>query len=198
MLKIPLSEIPGDHAHVVDVAATPEELEMLLEGVDDFALASDPEFSAKIRLQRVGDAVRVAGHVEANITLSCGRCLEDREMYVEAQLEYMLITHSQWLERSQKSVLTSSGEGDDEQGLALTPEDLGLHYFDGEEIELGPLLREAFMLELPPYGVCPSSMRKECDEAYEANLGTEALQKNEEASIDPRWAKLLELKKKSD
>lgn len=183
---------------MLDVEASSEELEALLADVEDFSLARDPEFVAKVKLQRVGSAVRVAGHVEVNITLACGRCLEEREMYVDAELEYMLISHSQWLEKSQKSVLTSRGEDDDDQGLELTPEDLDLHYFDGEDIELLPLLREALVLELPPYGVCPPVMRAECDEAYEKNLGQDTLQKNEDASIDPRWAKLLELKKKSD
>ncbi len=195
VIAVPLKEIPRDSSLVKDIQATREELETLLDGLEDFSLPDDPDFSARVRLQRVGDAVRVAGDVELKVKLKCGRCLEFRELYVDSQMEYMLVSHSEWLEEGQQG---ASSNDDDEDGLALTAEDLDLHYFEGEDIELLNLLREAILLELPQYGVCPDDLRKECDKSYEANLGKEALKANEEAAIDPRWAKLMELKKKSN
>lgn len=199
VLTVPLKEIPRDTSLVLDISPEREELEALVEGLEDFTLPEDPDFSARVRLQRVGDAVRVAGDVELKVRLKCGRCLEHRDLYVDADLEYMLIAQSEWLKTSEARASSSSSRGGEEEdedgGLQLTAEDLDLHYYSGEDIELIGLLREAIVLELPPYGVCPDDLREECDEAYEANLGEETLQANEEASIDPRWAKLLEIKK---
>ena len=196
MLTVPLKEIPSESSLVMHVTPSREELEALVEGLEDFTLPEDPDFSARVRLQRVGDAVRVAGDVELKVRLKCGRCLEHRDLYVDAELEYMLIAQSEWLSTS-RSKASSRGDDDEDEdgGLELTAEDLDLHYYSGEDIELLGLLREAIVLELPPYGVCPDDLREECDAAYEANLGEEALQANEEASIDPRWAGLLKLKK---
>lgn len=179
----------------MDVTPKREELDALVDGLEDFTLPEDPDFSARVRLQRVGDAVRVAGDVELKVRLKCGRCLEHRDLYVDAELEYMLISQSEWLRTSESSASKGESDDDEDGGLQLTAEDLDLHYYSGEDIELLGLLREAIVLELPPYGVCPDDLREECDAAYEANLGEEALQANEEASIDPRWSKLLELKK---
>ena len=194
MRKIPLVEIPRDRALTLEVSAEREELNALFEDVEDFAPAEDADFSARVRLQRVRDAVRVAGDVEMRVRLSCGRCLEERDLYVDAELEYMLVSRETWLESSQSSVVSGKAEGDDEAGKSLTPEDLDMHYFDGDEVEILPLLREAIVLELPPYGVCPPSMRAECDQAYEANLGEEGRAMREQSAVDPRWAKLLEIK----
>lgn len=181
----------------MDITPEREELEALVQGLEDFTLPEDPDFSARVRLQRVGDAVRVAGDVELKVRLKCGRCLEHRDLYVDADLEYMLIAQSEWLRTSESRASHRGDDHDDDEdgGLQLTAEDLDLHYYSGEDIELLGLLREAIVLELPPYGVCPDDLRQECDAAYEANLGEEALEANEEASIDPRWAKLLEIKK---
>ena len=195
MLTVPLKEIPKETSLVMDVTPKREELDALVDGLEDFTLPEDPDFSARVRLQRVGDAVRVAGDVELKVRLKCGRCLEHRDLYVDAELEYMLISQSEWLRTSESSASKGESDDDEDGGLQLTAEDLDLHYYSGEDIELLGLLREAIVLELPPYGVCPDDLREECDAAYEANLGEEALQANEEASIDPRWSKLLELKK---
>ena len=81
----------------------------------------------------------------------------------------------------------------------LSEEDLGVTYYEGEELNLRPYVRESLMLELPSYPNCEGiGMLAECDAAYERNIGVEAIKDNESGRVDLRWAKLMELKKQGD
>lgn len=184
---------------VLDVEARGEELAPLFEEVEEFSSASDAVLTGKLRLQRVGDGVRVAGHVNTTVAFECGRCLEQRSLEVSAELEYMLVSRAEWEAGERRGALSGDGDGeDDEVGMALTAHDLDMHYYEGEEIAILPLIREALLLELPPFNVCPPEQEAACDAAYQRNVGQEALEKNEEGAVDPRWAALLELKKKKE
>lgn len=193
MLQVPLKEIPRDRSKVVEVEASADELVTMFDDVEDFTLGAADVFDAKLKLQRVGDAVRVAGWAALQVEFDCGRCLEHRAVEVGAELEYLLVSKAQF---DADYAGGQTVDEDEEAGLYLTPQDLDVHYYEGDEVELLPLIREALLLELPPFAVCPEELEEQCRTDYEANVGAKAIEANEEASIDPRWAKLLELKKK--
>ena len=196
MFEIPVREIPRDSSMVVDVELTREQLTEMFSEVVDFEPGSPEQFEARVRTQRIGDGIRLAGYVASSFKFVCGRCLAGREIDVEGDLEYMLLARTDF--ESRYGANASHDLEDDEDGLVLSAEDLDVDYYEGEEIDVRPFLREVLLLELPTLAVCPDDFTEQCQRDYEANVGSKALEENEEGGIDPRWSKLLELKKKKE
>ena len=145
-------------------------------------IEEDEPFNAKLRAQLVGTTVHMDGFVTGTFHYKCGRCLQWRRMDLDESVTFVLMSRPSWEERY---------ENEDE--IVLNEEDLDVSYYDGEVIDLRPLLREAVLLELPTFPVCPESESELCDEAYEKVVGDEALEELEANSIDIRWSKLQEI-----
>lgn len=123
-----------------------------------------------------GGEVIVDGHYATRLGFDCVRCLEAREMAVEARVDHVLV---------------ASKEGDDE---ADDEDDPDVYRFSGESVDLTEMFREDLVLDLP--------MNPDCEavEAACTALATEATTPTGAAAdapvVDPRWAPLLDLKKK--
>ncbi len=197
MLQVPIKEIPKETSRVleIDEIAT-SDLAQLFGGVEEFSLVQPDDFEATVRVQMIGESIRVAGYVAAKVAFDCGRCLEHRVVDLDAEMEYMLVSRDEWeREHIQLDDVDPRIEDDEEEGgLELQRDDLDIAYYEGEEVDLRPYLREALLLELPPFAVCPPQMSQQCQSDYEENVGKAALEKNEDEGLDPRWAKLRELK----
>ena len=74
--------------------------------------------------------------------------------------------------------------------VELTEEDLDVSFYDGESIDLKDVLREAVLLEIDAYPSCPT-------ECAEVPVTESANGQSAEDAIDPRWAPLMALKRKS-
>jgi len=109
--------------------------------------------SASLDLSRVEDIVEVRGAVRASLTLPCTRCLEPTawtldETFTAAQAPV------EWQRRLGEEV-------------QLTGSDLDLDFFEGDELDLGQLLEEHVLLNLPQSlycrdkcaGLCPGCGR---------------------------------------
>jgi len=189
MLTLDIDTIPDGKPLEVDLDATPGEYAELFADVPEFALARPEAFEVKLNAQRMSDGtIRLWGYVLAPLAFCCGRCLEDRELEVDAEVEYLLIPREQWRARYEF-------DGDEEVDIELGEEELDMDTYEGDELELGRYIRESVLLELPTFAVCGPELEDECDAAYAANVGKETMEKNEEAGIDLRWSKLLEIKK---
>jgi uncharacterized protein len=75
--------------------------------------------------------------------------------------------------------------------MELTEADLDdeVDTFQGDEIDLTPIIRQDLILALPMNPSCADGDKDACQ--YESYQGS-----NDEPSIDPRWAALADLKKK--
>jgi len=116
---------------------------------------NDPRFVRDVavvgEVYRMGLDVHFAGHVEGELAVVCGRCLEEFP----------------WkLERSFRFVIVPEPEGAD------ADEDEGLGHYRGEELDLGPLAREQAMLAFEPAWLCSESCRGLCA-GCGANLNNE-------------------------
>jgi uncharacterized protein len=140
---------------------------------------------ADLEADLVGTTIRVTGEVDTTVEYECGRCLETRQQPVSIEAEFVLMSRADWDE---------TYEHDDE--IELEADDMDVSFYEGEDIDLTPLVREAILLELPTLPRCPDDRKDECDEAYRRNVGDEALEKLEEAAMDQRWAPLKDLKLK--
>lgn len=148
-----------------------------------------PESPLEVDLTAVksGSAVRLDGTVHGDFAYTCGRCMSEREHELNANVEFVVLSREAW-----EATYAEKGE------IELDADDLDVSFYEGESIDLAPLVREAIILELPNYPICPDSLREACDEAYEAFVGDEVLDENEENKMDLRWGPLKELKAKME
>ena len=154
------------------------------------AMLEDTEFRAggeglriDLSAQKTDGTIRLRGEIAGQIVFTCGRCMEDQLSEVQTDVEFVLMPREKWQERY---------EGAEE--IELQAEDLDVSFYDGESIDLEPLIREALLLDLPVYAACSEEAREACDEAYAQHVGDETVAKNEENSIDLRWGPLKDIK----
>ncbi len=164
--------------------ASGEQMDWLFEGTNsEFSLADDVEFVIDMEAELIDTTIRLTGEMQGAITYRCGRCLEMKRIVLDSDVNFVLMSRRSW----QKSY-------ESDEDLELSEEDLDVSYYEGEIIDLRPIIREAVFLELPTFAICPPESSDACDEAFENYIGEEAIVANEDASLDLRWRSLKGLK----
>lgn len=154
---------------------------------EDFEVADSSGFGAQLRVYKERSTVYVDGVVRADFEYRCGRCLSDRHLEVDKDVDFVLMSEEDW-----------SSTYEDEEEIALEEEDMDVSFYEGDTIDLGPLFREAVILELPAFPQCPEQLREACDEAYESKVGDETLEEQEEHKVDLRWWPLKDIELSDD
>ncbi|RAL24689.1 hypothetical protein DL240_00320 [Lujinxingia litoralis] len=166
-----------------------DELGWLAQGLDEagYRPAEDAEFEVELSAQLIDSTVRLSGTVAGVLVYTCGRCMRERRFELDSSVEFVLMSRASWEE----------AYGDQEE-IVLSADDLDVSFYEGEVIDLRPLIVEAVVLELPSFARCPEEDSQSCDQAFEAHVGQETVETNEANSMDLRWSKLREIKLKSD
>ena len=129
-----------------------------------------------VHAQRSGADVLVQGHVDAQVSATCARCLADVPIGVDLALTAL---YSPEHMRPQDS---------DEIDVRL--DEVNQDYYSGSEVVLDPMVRELLLLEAP--------MKPLCSESCEGIAVPEHLRPPEEvfggSAPDARFAPLLKLK----
>lgn len=133
----------------------------------------------EVGVERVQDAILVRGQACAELEVTCVRCTAPQTLEVVADVDAVLMPLSSW-------------EGAEDEEVELGEADLDISYYSGDELDLGPLVREAILLEMPQYPSCGIEPKENC-ESYQRNVGAQ-VQEMEENSIDLRWEGLKALK----
>ncbi len=143
-MKIALEQIreaPRALSYVEDVDALNRELE---RGAGDFRV---PEgVAVDLRYHRAGLDVFLDGTVRAAVRGSCARCLAEYGFSLSAPVAI---------------VLTPAAAATPRSGI-LHEEDIGLAYYEGDEIDLAPLVHEQTLLALPTRPLCSEQCRGLC------------------------------------
>ncbi len=131
-----------------------------------------------LRLERLGQDVRVRMGLVAAVSLACARCLEPFVLPIDVQTRF--------------TFCRSSGAASEpvEKGLSL--EDLESASYEGEEIDLSDLVYEQIVLSLPMKPLCSADCKGFCPKCG-VNLNLESCGCVETAG-DPRWDALRRIK----
>ncbi|MBU0550052.1 DUF177 domain-containing protein [Myxococcota bacterium] len=121
--------------------------------------------------------VVLSGHFALSVGFQCARCLTRRALRVEEEKRYVLIRRAPQPEGEEEIVLS--------EALLNEPDE---YDFDGEHVDLEGLFREEIILALP--------MNPTCEDVGEPPCQTRRAEADPLEEIDPRWAPLLEMKKK--
>jgi len=145
VLVINVSRIPPEGLEVKEDLAPGE---VHLEGEDSFTL--EPGGRLEARLERGDDeSVHVRGTLSARLGLQCGRCLGAFALPVEQDLDLFYL-------RRQRD---DAGEEDE---VELSDRDMVVAYYQGDELDLGEIVREQFFLALPLKRLCREECRGLC------------------------------------
>ena len=113
------------------------ELNPLLEHgpVHDFAFVGPA--AVQLRYYRSGQELFLGGEIRARVVGQCARCLESFEFSHAPRFAFMLVPREgRWAEED-----LADGGGD-------------LAWYEGEEIDVSPMLRERMLLALPTLPLC--------------------------------------------
>ena len=149
-----------------------EELNSLLSrgDVQDYSLPSPA--AVDVKLYRSGDELFFAGQFAAVVCGQCVRCLELYEFRLVTPFAFVLVPRH------------GAADRDDDE--------IDLGYYDGEEIDLSPHLRERVLVSLPTRPLCTEDCRGLCPKCG-ANRNREQCGCEENAG-DPRLAVLRDLR----
>jgi len=143
-MKIALEQIretPRALSYVEEVDTLNHELS---RGAGDFRLTDG--LGVDVSYHRAGLDVYVEGDVRARVRGCCARCLDEYAFDLDVPIGVVLTPLAAAAPRSG----------------ALREEDLGLSYYEGEEIDLTPLVHEQTLLALPTRALCTEECRGLC------------------------------------
>lgn len=98
------------------------------------------------RLVQSGGDVLLRGNLRGNLEMPCSRCLETARVAFDVPLAITFIARP-----------ASDDDGADDEGED-DAEDVDVAFFDGEEVDLGPQIRDQILLALPITPLC----REDC------------------------------------
>jgi len=145
-------------------------LRAIVRDMDDLYDASGAA-AVSFDVQKVDALMLLRGRVEAPIAFECARCLARRERALTVPVLWSLVP---------KAELSAQLSADEE--FELTSDDLDTSFYEGDEIDLGDLAREAILLELNPAPRCADD--ENCTPHPTLQLATDT------PAGDPRWAPL--------
>jgi len=174
-VKIKIDDITGE-ARELAFAEPEADLNRILAAgpIREYHLAGPIEVS--VSFYRAGTELFFSGELRASTRATCARCAEEFDTSNERPFRLVL--------------LPKSAGYDDES--ALRADDLEFSLYDGDEIDLSPLVREQLLLALPTRPLCREDCRGLCAHCG-ANLNRGDCGCRVE-SFDPRLEALRSLK----
>lgn len=141
------------------------------------------EGAADLDLYADGTHVFASGSFKGHLTVACSRCVGPVRLDLD---EKLLVTFM-----PPEEMPADDGSAQGEEGAEVPEGDLDVFPFDGEKVDLEPLLREQFVLAVPYAPLCSETCKGLCPQCgIDRNTGTCSCEK----PIDPRLAALKGLK----
>ena len=167
-MKILLSEIPQGHS-VIDRRESAAPLDMK-EWVTPKA-----EVHVVLDADRRGQQVTMRGRAELDVEYSCARCLKEFGAALTASV----------------LVLADRRGTDDPRDEEALEQEGAVLYHEGVEIDLGPSIRDALILEVPQVVLCRPECRGLCPSCGQDRNEGEC--NCAPGGTDPRWEQLRNL-----
>jgi uncharacterized metal-binding protein YceD (DUF177 family) len=141
---------------------------------------------ADLELYADGAHAFATGTFRGELTVACSRCINPVTLHVDEKLRVTFMPRHELPDEDGEVVVD-----EDDEGAEIGEEDLDLFPFDGERIDLEPLLREQFVLAVPFAPLCSETCKGLCPQCgIDRNTASCTCQ----PPIDPRLAALKGLK----
>jgi len=155
-----------------------------LEVEDGAPLADGGQVDLELYGEDGGDSVFAQGTVSGQVTVACSRCLGPAVVGFDERIRVTFLPG-----HAMPAAPDQAPDGGDEVELAA--DDLDLFPYDGETVDLEPLVREQFVLSVPFAPLCKDDCAGLCPQCgADRNLAPCSCQR----PVDPRLAALAGLK----
>ena len=173
-MRLRLRDIEETTKEVVYDESTSELNPLLEHGpVHDFTFVRPA--AVELRYYRSGREIFLEGVMRTTVIGQCARCLESFEFAQAPRFAFVLVPHEgRWAEGD------LAGEAD-------------VTWYEGEEVDVSPMLRERLLLALPTLPLCRDDCRGLCSHCG-GDLNTGPCD-CADAADDPRFAVLRNLKR---
>jgi uncharacterized protein len=149
------------------------------------------EVDVDLRLSRAGKRILVEGGLDTRVGGACSRCLEQVEMTLPTRFRVDLRPGE---DRAPEGLPGSDDEslGDGDADGSFSLEEADRDYYDGESLDIWPILREQLLLSLPDYPLCDEACKGLCQVCgADLNAGECGCDRK---VPDPRFAALAKMK----
>jgi uncharacterized protein len=136
-----------------------------------------------VRVIRIDDMIEVKGEVNTQARLPCGRCLQEYELPLKSRFDLTYVNR-----------IPGVQEDDEQDEVEISAREMGLIYFEGEQINLQDGIQEQVILAFPIKALCKKDCKGLCAGCGK-DLNTGDCGCNHQPS-DPRFAALKNLKLK--
>ena len=147
---------------------------------EEFRVIAPVDLEAEVRKDT--KKVRLVGRVRTTLEADCSRCLEAFPVPVDLTFDLLYLPVSEDVPRV----------ADEDEGVELKEDDVGVSYYRDDQIDLGELMREQFYLALPMKPLCREDCRGLCS-VCGINRNRETCSCTAEW-VDPRMEPLRKLK----
>jgi uncharacterized protein len=114
--------------------------------VDETDILNLPQTAVSCHVSRMGETVFLAGEIDAVVETVCCRCLESVRLPVCFGFRYTLVPVKESIK----------------DNLELRTEDLDFGFYQGEIVDLAPLIYEQIMLHIPMKVLCSEICKGLC------------------------------------
>ena len=121
--------------------------------------------SLRSHLHRDGDKYRLVGRIESRLRLSCSRCVEEFNLFVNVPVDLMYLPYG-----------ANVGDGEAE----ISDEDLAIAFYRDDQIDMGLMIREQLQLTVPMKPLC-------CDDCHGLCSVCGKNLNHEQCSCDQTW-----------
>jgi uncharacterized protein len=142
--------------------------------------------TADLDLYADGTHVFAAGTFHGHLTVACSRCINPVKLAIDEKLRVTFMPRHELPADDEEEAADA-----EDDGAEVAEEDLDVFPYDGDAVDLEPLLREQFVLAVPFAPLCAETCKGLCPQCgIDRNTGTCSC----EPPIDPRLAALKGLK----
>ena len=184
--KVAIRDLPATRTVVIDAAFVQDTVKgMTLRDLLEGEGVSDDGATMELEMSEDGENVFARGTIEGTVTVACSRCVKPAHLQIDDPLMVTFIPAAKMPKEKDESPEPA------EDGVELEENDLDVFPYDGEIVDLEPLIREQFVLAIPYAPLCREDCAGLC-----AQCGTDKnlAPCNCEKPIDPRFAGLQALK----
>jgi len=144
----------------------------------------------EVDLYSEGDNIHASGTMRGEVVVACSRCVGAARIPIEESINVTWMPqHALVDDDDADAAAEKPAEGD--EGAELVAEDLDVFAYDGEHVDLEPVIREQLVLAVPYAPLCREDCKGLCPQCgVDRNVGTCACEK----PLDPRFAALRGLK----
>ena len=139
----------------------------------------------EVDLYSEGENVHASGTMTGEVVVACGRCLGPARVAIDEPVQ------ATYMSQAALDAIQAEEQPDAEEGVELEAEDLDVYPYDGEVVDLEPIIKEQLVLAVPYAPLCKDDCQGLCPQCgIDKNVETCQCEK----PLDPRFAALKGLK----